>query len=776
VSPLRRKLLRDARRQRAQFLAIAVTVFLGVTLFGATYDSFRNLEASYDRTATDYRFANLFVAGGDVQEIEEAFSDVAGIEALSVRAVADVPFELGGTKLLGRVISVPVDRQPEVNQLEVLRGRYLDDDGVLVEEHLADEFGLEPGSAFSVLGPSGWMEVTVQGVVASPEYIWPARSRQEPLTSPEDFGVIFAPEALVGTAPNEVVVYYRDGAPNDLLTEELEATAYEREAALVYTRAEQPSNAALAEDLKGFEEMSLFFPILFLSAAAMAAYVMINRLVYAQRPQIGLLLAEGFTRRQVRRHYLGYGLLPGVAGAIPGAVAGALLARAITGLYTDFISVPVRVIEFRPVTVLIGVGVGVVATLVAAYAPARTASRLAPAETMRGITPPGKGKPSLVERIIPPLRRLPIRWRMALRGIERNPRRTLYTGLGVVLSLVLILVSWGMIDTVRFLLDRQFTVVQQEDARLFFSEPLDPTQVEELGDIPGIEAVEPSLELGASLAANGDRYDTELIILEPGTDMHSFLSPSGDAFPLSGGGLVAGDSIAELLGVAEGDVVDVTLPGLATTVELPIAAFVNEPLGTVAYLSRDAAETLAGVEVPATSALVRYETGVDRAEMRAALSELPQIAAFRDAKALYDTAQSFMTLFYVFVGMMLVFGAAMAFALIFNAMSVNIAERTREVGTLMAVGMDRTTISRLVTSENLVVAAIGIPPGLILGYWFSAQAMASFDTDLFSFQLHMQPSTLIFSAVAILVVGLISQWPGLRAIRNLDIARVVKER
>ena len=38
----------------------------------------------------------------------------------------------------------------------------------------------------------------------------------------------------------------------------------------VYTRAEQPSNAALQEDLRGFEELSFFFPLLFLTAAAMA--------------------------------------------------------------------------------------------------------------------------------------------------------------------------------------------------------------------------------------------------------------------------------------------------------------------------------------------------------------------------------------------------------------------------------------------------------------------------------------------------------------------------
>ncbi|MDH3731593.1 MAG: hypothetical protein OES13_10820, partial [Acidimicrobiia bacterium] len=65
MTTLHRKLFRDARRQRAQFIAIAVTVFLGVTVYGATYDSFRNLEASYEETATEFRFANFFVVGGD---------------------------------------------------------------------------------------------------------------------------------------------------------------------------------------------------------------------------------------------------------------------------------------------------------------------------------------------------------------------------------------------------------------------------------------------------------------------------------------------------------------------------------------------------------------------------------------------------------------------------------------------------------------------------------------------------------------------------------------
>ena len=123
--------------------------------------------------------------------------------------------------------------------------------------------------------------------------------------------------------PNQAVVYYDGGEPNDALTSRLTDGA--TGAVEVFTRADQPSNSALEEDLTGFEELSVFFPILFLSASGMAGYVMITRLVQAQRPQIGVMLANGFTRRQLLGHYLGYGLVPGVAGAVPGALEVAFL-------------------------------------------------------------------------------------------------------------------------------------------------------------------------------------------------------------------------------------------------------------------------------------------------------------------------------------------------------------------------------------------------------------------------------------------------------------------
>ncbi|MCH7585458.1 MAG: FtsX-like permease family protein [Acidobacteria bacterium] len=782
VKPLHRKLWRDIGRHRMQFIAVTITMFLGVTVFGATYDSFQNLQASYRSTATEFHFANLTVVGGDVEAIAAVAGQTSAVESAITRTSADVPFRVHETKLLGRAVGLPAAAQPEVNQLDVLSGSYLTPahpDGILVEKHMADHFDLSPGDSFEILSGATWHKVTVEGVVASPEYIWPARDRQKPITTPDNFGVVFTSEELArelaGGGPNEAIIYYAHGEEDGDATQALTAEARSRDATSVYTREEQASNAALSEDLKGFEEMAVFFPIMFLTAAALAAYVMISRLVHAQRPHIGVFLANGFTRGQVLRHYLAYGLLPGLIGSVPGAVVGVLLARSITRLYTSLLSIPITLIQFYPATLLGAFAFGLVASLLAALAPALVASRVLPAEAMRGETPARRGRQSLFERLIPPVRGVPVAWRMALRGVGRNPRRTTYTIIGVVLSLMLVLVSWGMIDTIRYLMDRQFVEIQREDATVYFAGPATTEDVGALLAIEGVAEAEPALVLPVSLEAGGRHYETALMVLEDDSEMHRLMSTTDGWIDLPDQGIVLGKATRELLDIDIGDPVNITLPTGISVAE-PVSAFVDEPLGTMAYVARSRAETLTGTDLPATSALIAYADGVDAKALRNTITELPRVAAFEDAKVLYDVMQSFMILFYAFVGVMLLFGGAMAFALIFNAMSANIAERTREVATLLAMGTDRRSISRYITTENLLVAAMGIPIGLVVGHYAAKAAMASFGSDLFSFDLHIQPMTYVWASLAILVVALISQWPGLRAIRTLSIPKIIKER
>lgn len=253
----------------------------------------------------------------------------------------------------------------------------------------------------------------------------------------------------------------------------------------------------------------------------------------------------------------------------------------MTRAYTDAISVPIVVAPLRPATALIGVAFGVLVGKIGAVGPSLAASRVAPAEAMRGLVPSSAGGRSLLEHIAP-VRRVPVAARMALRGIGRNRRRSLYTILGVVLALVLILVSWGMLDTTRVLLARQFDRVQQQDAQVYPTGSVDTSMVARLAAVPGVAAAEPVAELPATVMTGDASYATTLRAMEPGTTMHTFLSPEGGPRSLPSQGILLGVSLREELDVSVGDEVSVIIPSADVHLRQRVAGFVAEPLGTFA--------------------------------------------------------------------------------------------------------------------------------------------------------------------------------------------------
>jgi putative ABC transport system permease protein len=598
------------------------------------------------------------------------------------------------------------------------------------------------------------------------------------LVSPDDFGVLLVPvplaERLAHSRPNQLALYFAGGAPHATLADRLTAAAYAAGASTVISRADQPSNNALQQDVKGFGALAVMFPLLFLLAGGLASSVVLTRMVTAQRPIIGMLRASGLPRGAVVRHYVGFGALSGAGGGILGALLGLALASQLTHVYTRELSIPVSVTRLSAWTPLVGITLGLTAGIAASAAPALRAARIPPAEAMRAFVPAGRGRRVAAERLLAPLRRLPARYKFVLRGIERNPRRTISTALGVVLALTLVLVSWGMIDTIGVLADRQFTVVQRQDAEVAFSGTATAARLQRLRAMPGVARVEPEARVPVVIRHGGARYETFLLALEPDTRMHTFLLEGGGTTALPADGILAGAGLRSRLHLRRGDRVQLTAPGGRAAASARLRAFLDEPLGTYAYASLPTPRAVAGLQ--ATGALVRYAPGVDRARERRAIAALPGVVAVEDSRALLATFKRYLGLFYAFVGIMLLFGAVMAFALLFSAMTSNIAERSVELATLRAAGIGHRELARLITAENVLVVIAGILPGLLVGYEVARLFMASYSTDWYRFDLHMRTSTPVLAALAILLVALVSQRPGLRAVRRLDIARVVRER
>jgi putative ABC transport system permease protein len=775
---LQKKASRDLRRRLPQVAAIGVTVMLGVLLFVASYDSFRNVQASYGRTYVRTHFADLTVTGGDSDMIAAAVRNTAGVIRVATRTQDDRPMTIGTTKLVGRVVGMPPVTGDEINKIDLMAGRPADparDDEVVVERHTADTFSLTVGKRVQVFDGSDWREVTISGVAQSPEYLWPARNRQDILGDPHGFAVLFAPESLARTlsshaTPNQTLVEMASDATQsdrDGVTRLLRSVG----AVFIEDRGDQPSNASLQESLHGLSANAVGFPALFLAAAAIVEFVLITRLIHTERPIIGTLLALGARPGAVVRHYVSFGAVIAAVAALIGVLAGAAATSAYTRIYASLLRLPDTVIEHRIPTGVIGFVLGLATGVIAALPPAIGAARTAPAEAMRG------------ENVYPirigPLTRLSARWtripvvaQMALRSLIRSRRRTVATMVGGVIALVLILASGGMLTSVRAMLDIEFGSVQRQDVTVLAAPGVNDVEPQ-LKSIPGVAIVEPATIARVTVAVNGRTYPTSLTGFEPTTVMHGFRIADGTARTLPADGVLAGVALADKLGVHLGDTITV-IPAAGPARQIRLVGLVDEPLGTALYATNATARSI--TTAGSDGYLLRFRDGADRVQVRAGATALSGVVAYTDTRAVEDQIHSYLVIFWVFAGATLVLGALLAFTVIYVTMTVNLAEREAELATLRAAGAPVRRLAAAVAIENLTAILLAVPIGLAAGVGAGWLFLRLFNNDLFNLHLSVSPAVLMLATVAVTAAAAVSQLPAARLIKRADIASVVRDR
>jgi putative ABC transport system permease protein len=126
------------------------------------------------------------------------------------------------------------------------------------------------------------------------------------------------------------------------------------------------------------------------------------------------------------------------------------------------------------------------------------------------------------------------------------------------------------------------------------------------------------------------------------------------------------------------------------------------------------------------------------------------------------------------MGVMLAFALVMAFALLFNSMTVNVLERRREFATMKSVGAGRSRIAMLVSMESLFLWLVTLVPGLFLGWLAAKQLGAAFDSDLFVFRIIVTPMGFAITALGILATMLLAALPAIRRINRLNLAEATK--
>ncbi len=783
---LRKKLLREILESKFRFFAISSVVAIGILLFTASYMSFLNLSESYEYTYDRLNFEELLVRVDRAPErAAERLSSLPNVELVTPRINDPLGMELeDGTRITGQIISVP-DSEPYVNMLYLREGTGLTGNEqeltCLVENHFAEFNDLGEGDTIYAVKNGQRIPIRIAGVVSSPEYMIVFRNRQFPMTSATVYGVFYLGEeqarALTGFASNsynEFAFTLKDYALLETTENQVRAVLKPYGIEEVTTRDNQISKMLLDMDLRSFHDFALFFPILFFSIAAFSIYMILSRLVRTQRPIIGLMRALGYSSRTVLLHYMSFALVVGIVGVVLGSLLGWAATGIVSKVYSIQMKIPFVQYGTYPEVFLYGFLMAMGFCAISGIVPARRSAKVQPTEALRGVVDPTRyGKVSWVERLLPRIDKLRVFWRLPLRNIFRNRRRTAFTVIGIMFAIILIMLNLGINDTINANMDQAFNHLFTFDIAALFLDPQTRVTQNKIEKIPGVTVVEPAIGAPCTISNGDEDVDSILMGALVDTVMRGFLDEKNREVEITPNHCLMSRNYRDELGVAVGDMVEVTTYNRSRS--FMVSDFIMEPMGSFVYVPVDEARELLGYGTKSSAFYIQVDEGYYQ-QVRDSLYEMPEVLTLVDLSQIQKEINSYMALMYIVIAVMLVFGIIMAFSLVFNTSTINIMEREQEVATMLTLGVPQWKASLSLTLENVIMGLLGLLPGYIAARFVMVQAMKLYETDLFAFTPAISVWTFIVTGVLVIVLMVLSEFPSLRHIHNLDLAQSTKRR
>jgi putative ABC transport system permease protein len=256
------------------------------------------------------------------------------------------------------------------------------DDEVAIDKATADEFDWGEGDTVTVAAREPQKEYTVSGVARLGDSDNLAGSRMVLMTLPEAQRVLredgyhdISVAAESGTSPEELkaAIAAELGSGYAVRTgeEQAEKSAQDLSDALGFIRTALLVFAAVAVLVGGFLIFNTF------------------AVTVAQRSrEFALMRTLGASRRQILASVLAESVVIGLAASVLGILLGLLLAPGLRALLASFgLELGSTATQLQPRTILVGLLVGVLATVVSGFVPARRATRVQPVEAMRDAEP-----------------------------------------------------------------------------------------------------------------------------------------------------------------------------------------------------------------------------------------------------------------------------------------------------------------------------------------------------------------------------------------------------
>ena len=509
---------------------------------------------------------------------------------------------------------------------------------------------------------------------------------------------------------------------------------------VIHDRSGQESVEFLRADVEGAKLTYPYVTGMIAVVAGVTIFLSLQRLIQSQAKEIAVLRTLGVPRTSIMQGYI---LAPLVIGGM-GSLIGVLLGWYVGGpgmldFYSEIIGIPIVLDTASNSIIIENVMIAMVIVFLSGIRPAWQASRLQPLEVFRG-----QNEVRISSRTIQKLTaKLPATLGLTIRSSIRKPIRLAFTFLALGLSMVL----FGTMVMLMGSMEDIFGANNDYDAQVFI-----PFEGED-------EVINWAQENGA---------DYELVLQYPGSpegDNRQFLiygldkiETKDSQLSMMGVNLKDGDlpiinsTIIQVL-IDEGTSVfldwevgdqEIIMLG-STPLKVEVSGITKGEMQRTIYFHR--ADLSQIVNMNATSVLLSFSEGV---VINSDLEDLSiGISTTEDIKKSMDTLlEQQQGILFAMNGL----GLLIAFAVLFNTLVMNIAERDFELSTLRVLGAPMNKLGIMLLGEHLFIGIVG---GIIacLASVFMATMMVESMVQ-WAFYFTIEPTLLHILTIGGIVVGM----------------------
>lgn len=775
------KMLRDMRRSMVTYVMCVVIVAIGFCGYSILQLCYENLSESKNSFLEDSDFCDGFADVEAAPLSQSRFLEaINGVEAVEGRLVKNVRVTGYEEDVELKLVSW---EQGAMNQPILSRGA-LPEKGsreLVIGEGISKARNLNPGDTVELLISGRPVTFTVSGVGLSPENIYMIKGMSDMFPDPSGYDAGFMPYdtmaalfSMTGQA-NSFLFRLKPETEWEGVEDEVKRQLSDYGCRETYGREDQLAVNMVNEEIQQLSRMSGVVPFLFLIVAGVIIYITLSRLVEQQRTQIGMMMAIGIPVRMVQRHYMCYGAFTGFLGGLLGGISGYAFSGPMADYYRIYFNLPKVTTPVSYSYFLGGILASVLFCAGTGWMIAGNLSRLTPADALRPAAPKAS-RLSFLERIPGFAGLFTVPGLMAVRNLSRNRKRTILSLMGMAFAYMITatLVSMNTMFDV-FIFD-YWEETQQQDIMVQFEHPVSEEDALSAVSHEAVAGIEGVMEFPVTLYGPGGRLECTVQAIAQDSSLCNLYREDGNKTYVQEEGIVLSRHMAALLSVKQGDMVElkVSFPK-ERTVRVPVTDVIAQYMGSTAYMSHAGAGLVSDYGGAFNSLLIKAPPQV-LPELIKRLEDAPAVSVIENRQTRVGKYRAMMGSMSGVMASMSMLGVIIGFAVIYISSLISFEELTREISTLMMLGLKSSQCLDVISTGQWILAAgavlIGIPMAMGTSYLMSA----TMSSDLYSIPSFINGQALLQSiGLMALSVGFGSMMM-LRKLRKMSPAELLRGR